>query len=153
MMRLICISLLSLLLCSCAGISWENNLKSRVGMNVMTLILNWGVPDEKIGNYEYRWSKSKRTSGGDYYYTITTKQNIYDAKGDIVGSYDAPEQRYAEPYTRVEKCEVSVMIDDNERITSYSHNASDIGGPLSSNNFFWIYGPCNDLLPLSPPPK
>ena len=129
MLRLISASVLLLLLCSCsleqyeqrrreavneearrvsqAQKAWKEKLEQTIGTHVSELLQLWGNA-KSYGPGWYQWSKSETTRGGGYNETTYTAQPIYDKNHQIVGHYNAPEQRYVRPFEVTRSCEIRV---------------------------------------------
>ena len=125
---LVWISILSLLLSSCAtqpqGPSfyeeseamrkrWLAQLEITIGTHISTLIDIWGKPEKsgKPGAYEYRWSSRKEFSSGGYYVEGRTEQRIYNKYGRFKGTIETPTKDYVAPVTDVAWCKLRINTD------------------------------------------
>ncbi len=143
MLRLLSLTLLILLLCSCIGTQrtaqrdarlreigewmaqqdereqlWQNTFEQLPGTPVSRLTQTWGKP-KKIEKNVYHWDSRYTSQKGGYYETDgTTRQTIRDKDGYAVGSIETPRERYVEPYTvEVIPCAIQVTVGKNGIIT------------------------------------
>lgn len=164
MWKLISVSILAMLLCSCtnqyaqkiaernARIDaqtaeqrsqeqlWEDKFEKLPGTPVGTLARLWGKP-EKLGSNDYRWSKRQILRKGGYYESDGhTSSKVYKTTSngisEHVGYIDTPRERYVEPFTEeMIRCEILISTDKNGRITHASHKSDFALGNRCQNDF------------------
>ncbi len=121
-----CIVFSLLLLCSCVhqpAKAWEPSAKEvwvtkferLPGKHISELIQAWGEP-EKLGAHNYRWFKGKTYQLGGYYEPDGhTSSKIYKTTSTgvakHVGYIDTPKERYVEPSTHEDSCNIRIITD------------------------------------------
>ncbi len=155
MLRFISMGILAMLLCSCiqkqpSGRSvmeriaeyeeecrlWDKKFKQLPGTHLSGLTQAWGEP-EKLKNNEYRWRRDNPIQGGGYSEPDGhTSSKVYKTTSTgvakHVGYIDTPKERYVEPWTLENWCEIRVTTNKKGIITRASYDGDGSGSTRAS---------------------
>ena len=158
MLRLILVSILSLLACACARPQvkpdpmrgswlrtietekkqWGEMLNGTIGTHISKLIDIWGEPERygKPDAYEYSWAKHIQSKSGGYYRSDGyTTQRVYDEYGSFKGTIETPKEHYVPVSTYTFWCNIRINTDKCGIITHVRYDDTSNDGGICRDDF------------------
>ena len=113
-----------IIVAGCGHQIYTNYLNPKVGHSIDAIIAQWGPPS-KIEGQAYTWRQRETINYRGYWGTKTQVSNLYDKKGNFIGTAETEVQHYYEPSSETKRCTTTFYVDGNKNVTSFEFKDAD----------------------------
>lgn len=129
--------LLTLVTAGCSGVHLYQEMldESFKGQSIDRMVQEFGQPDEKSSG-SYTWRKSRDWTKAGYWSSYRQTVDVYDSKGQVIGTAEVDTPYYQEPITYNYWCNTRAFFNESKIVTGFEFAGSSLTVDDHNNGCF-----------------